>query len=149
PKSEKKTPALKIELRHSNALVAATSRIMSGACVCAAVLTLVLLAAITGYVVFQGISGLRIDLFTRLPGPLGMPSGMRNCIVGTLILIALGSLFGIPLGISCGVYLSEYSKGSTLGKVVRLVVDVLAGTPSIIIGVLIYQLVVVPTGTPS
>jgi phosphate transport system permease protein len=74
---------------------------------------------------------------------------MRNCIVGTLILIALGSLFGIPLGLFCGVYLAEYSKGSVLGKVVRLVVDVLAGTPSIIVGVLIYQLIVVPSGTPS
>jgi phosphate transport system permease protein len=141
--------ARKIELRHSNPFVTGTSRVMSVLCVGAAVLTLALLAAITGYIVYQGFAGLSLDLFTRLPGPLGMPSGMRNCIVGTLILIALGSLFGIPLGLFCGVYLAEYAKDSPFGRVVRLVVDVLAGTPSIIVGVLVYQLVVVPMGSPS
>lgn len=139
----------RIVLRHSNPFVSGTSTVMAVLCVCAATLTLLLLAAITGYVVYQGIAGLSIELFTRLPGPLGMPSGMRNCIVGTLILIGLGSMFGIPLGMFCGIYLAEFSKGSALGKVVRMVVDVLAGTPSIIVGLLANQLIVLQTGTPS
>jgi phosphate transport system permease protein len=142
-------PVRKVPIASSNASVRIFNKIMVVACAACAALTLALLGMIIGYVVYMGITSLSWDFFTKLPGPVGEPIGMRNCIMGTLILIGLGSTFGIPLGMLCGIYLSEYSHNSKLSKVVRLLVDVLAGTPSIIVGVLAYELIVVPMHTPS
>jgi phosphate transport system permease protein len=110
--------------------------------------SIALLAFILGYVLYQGFSSLNVDFFTKLPGPAGSPSGMRNGIVGTGILVAIGSAAGIPLGILTGIFLAEY-KASAFQKFVRLIVDVLAGTPSIIVGVMAYEIVVKPMGHPS
>ncbi len=89
------------------------------------------------------------DLFTELPIPPGMegaPGGLKNALVGTGILIALASAVGIPLGMLAGIYLSEYSAGSWLGTPARFIADVLTGVPSIVVGILGYELVVVPMG---
>lgn len=120
------------------------NKVMVGICIACAMLTLVMLFAIFGYVLYRGFSSLSWDFFTLNPGPVGSPMGMRMNIIGTLKLIGAGSLIGIPLGVLCGVYLAEFSAKSRWAMPIRLVVDVLAGTPSIIIGVLAYQLVVVP-----
>jgi phosphate transport system permease protein len=71
---------------------------------------------------------------------------MKNGLVGTVVLIGLASLVGIPLGILTGVYLSEYDTNSWLATPVRFVSDVLAGVPSIVVGILGYELLVVPLG---
>ena len=71
---------------------------------------------------------------------------MANALIGTLILIALASAVGIPIGMLAGIYLAEYSSNSWLGGPVRFISDVLAGVPSIVVGILGYELVVVPMG---
>ena len=112
---------------------------VSSALVCIGMLTVII-----SYIAYQGISGLSVSFFTELPGPSGQPIGMRNCIIGSLILVAMSSLVGIPVGVACGVYLAEYGRRTRLGGLVRLLVDVLAGVPSIVVGVVAYVLVVKP-----
>ncbi len=74
------------------------------------------------------------------------PGGMKHAVVGTLILVALASLVGIPLGVLAGVYMSEYSAGSWFAGPVRFISDVINGVPSIVVGILGYELLVVPLG---
>ena len=76
----------------------------------------------------------------------GAPGGLKNALAGTCILIALASVLGIPLGVLAGIYLSEYSARSWLGAPARFIADVLTGVPSIVVGILGYELVVVPMG---
>jgi phosphate transport system permease protein len=76
----------------------------------------------------------------------GYPGGMRNAIEGTAILVGFASLIGVPIGILAGIYLAEYEAGSRIAAPVRFFADVLAGVPSIVVGVLGYELLVVPAG---
>jgi len=109
------------------------------ACYASALFTILALLLIFGYIAFRGISSIDLAFFTELP-----PHGMRNCIAGSLVLIALASCLGVPLGMLCGIYLAEYAGDTWFSHAIRLVVDVLAGVPSILVGVLAYELVVVP-----
>lgn len=119
------------------------SNFWTGLCVACAVLVLIPLFSIFVYVISKGLSGISIEFFTGLPKPVGEPGGgMANAIVGTLTLIALGCLFGLPVGIMSGVYLAEVGKGK-LASSIRFIADVLGGLPSITIGVFIYGLVVI------
>ena len=112
------------------------------------VLILATLVAVVGYLVYLGAGGLSVDFFTKLPTgeAQGDVGGMKHALVGTLILIGLASIVGIPLGTLTGIYLSEYDTGSWLATPVRFVCDVLAGVPSIVIGILGYELLVRPIG---
>ncbi len=102
------------------------------------------LASVLGYVVLEGASALNWAFFTSLPAPVGEPGGgMANAMVGTLVLIALASCVGVPVGILGGLYLAEAGDGR-LGWWIRFTADVLNGIPSIVIGVFVYALVVVP-----
>lgn len=106
-----------------------------------------ILLLITGYLASIGFKSLSLDFFTRLPIPIGMPNapgGMANAVIGTLILVALASIIGVPMGILTGIYLSEYSAFSKLAAPVRFIADVLAGVPSIVVGILGYELLVAP-----
>jgi phosphate transport system permease protein len=80
--------------------------------------------------------------FTNLP--LQSPEGMRNCIIGTVILVGLASVLGVPLGMLCGIYMAEYAGRGWFTYLTQLVMDLLAGTPTILLGVIAWQLVVVP-----
>ncbi|CAN5494983.1 phosphate ABC transporter permease PstA [soil metagenome] len=125
------------------------SRIMFGVCVGYTVIILVLLALVIGYLVSIGFSSISKAFFTLDPIPSGMagaPGGMRNALIGTGVLIFLASLVGIPMGMLTGVYLAEYEVGSWFATPVRFVCDVLAGVPSIVVGILGYELVVRPLG---
>lgn len=123
------------------------SRAMFAVCVLFTVIILALLALVTGYLVYIGFNALSLDFFTELPsGRVDNVGGMRHAIVGTGLLVGLASLVGIPLGMLAGVYLSEYDVGSWLANPVRFIADVLAGVPSIVVGILGYELVVVPLG---
>jgi phosphate transport system permease protein len=107
------------------------------------------LALVTIYLLGKGFNYLSWDIFTELPIPPGMvgaPGGLKNALVGTCLLVGLASAVGIPLGVLAGVYLSEFSAGSWLGAPVRFIADVLTGVPSIVVGILGYELVVVPMG---
>lgn len=115
----------------------------SGAVVATAA-ALVPLVMVLYYVVIQGLPALSLAFFTHLPRPVGEPGGgMANAIVGTLILIGLASALGLPIGILGGIYLAEFGN-NRFGWSVRFAADVLAGVPSIVVGILVWAIVVVP-----
>lgn len=94
------------------------------------------------HLLVNGVSSVNFDFFTHLPKPVGEPGGgMANAIVGSLILLGLGSLIGIPIGVLGGIYLAEYGTARA-NAVLRFVADVLNGVPSITWGVVVYGLVV-------
>jgi len=109
-----------------------------------AVLVLIPLFLILFYTVQQGISSINWDFFTQMPKPVGETGGgMANALVGSGILVLLGSALGIPVGVMSGIYLAEENNG-LLPKSVRFLVEVLNGTPSIVIGIVAYITFVVP-----
>ncbi len=125
------------------------SKLMYLLCVAAAMFILALLVMVTGYLVSIGWHSITFAFFTQDPQPYGSdgyPGGMRNGLIGTVFLIGFASIVGLPVGMMCGIYLSEYSVGSRLATPVRFVADVLAGVPSIVVGILGYELLVVPVG---
>jgi phosphate transport system permease protein len=113
-------------------------------CAGAVLLTLVPLALVLFYVLKQGITSLNWAFFTQMPGPAGeQGGGMANGIVGSLIVTGIGALFAIPIGVTAGVYASEY-RGTRLASAVRFAADTLNGVPSIVVGVFAYGVVVLP-----
>jgi phosphate transport system permease protein len=101
------------------------------------------LVAIFAYLVLKGAGSLNWAFLTQTPKPVGTPGGgMANALVGSVIILAISSLFGVPLGIGAGIYLAEYGR-NRLGQLVRFTADVLNGVPSIVIGLVAYGLVVI------
>jgi phosphate transport system permease protein len=110
----------------------------------AAIAVLAPLAAIFGYLVYKGVGALNWDFLTHTPRPIGEAGGgMANAIVGSGMLLGLGSLLGVPLGIGAGIYMAEFGGGRYV-NVVRFTADVLNGIPSIVVGIAVYALVVLP-----
>ena len=125
------------------------SAAMHGGCIACAAITIALLILVVSYLASLGAKYVHLSFFTQDPQPYGSsgyPGGMRNGLVGTMILIGLASVVGIPIGLLGGIYLSEYRAGSWLTTPVRFTADVLAGVPSIVVGILGYELLVVPIG---
>jgi len=111
------------------------------------VLVVTPLVAVFVYLVYRGASSLSLDFFTQVPKPVGVAGGgMANAIVGSAILLGLGSLIGVPMGIAGGIFLAEFGRGTKLANAIRFTADVLNGVPSIVMGIAIYSLVVVPQG---
>jgi phosphate transport system permease protein len=128
------------------------SQLMYVLCALFTGLIIAVLGLVTLLMLQKGLAYVSLDFFTKSPelnerGVLA--GGMLNGIVGTLILISLASIIGVPLGMLAGVFLSEYGQESWMGTPVRFVADVLTGVPSIVVGILGYELVVVPMGTHS
>jgi phosphate transport system permease protein len=99
---------------------------------------------ILGYLIWNGGKSLNWSFFTQLPKPVGETGGgMANAIVGSLKLLMLAALMGLPVGLLTGVYLAEFG-GKTFSFVVRYTTDLLNGVPSIVIGIFAYSLVVLP-----
>jgi len=122
-----------------------TDMVVRGACFGATLLALVPLVSVLYYVAVRGIGGLSFDFFTELPKPVGESGGgMANAIMGTLELVGLACLFGIPPGVLAGVYLAEFGN-TKFGKFVRFSADVMSGIPSITVGLFVYALVVMTT----
>lgn len=120
------------------------SAIFVAFCALCVLIALVPLALILFFVVGQGLQALNFGFFTQMPKPVGeQGGGMANAIVGTLIITGLGSLFAIPIGILSGTYIAEYT-GSRLASTVRFAADTLNGVPSIVIGVFVYVIAVLP-----
>jgi len=120
------------------------SHIITTLCGASVVVALIPLGFILFFVIAQGISSLNWDFFTKMPAPVGEAGGgMANAIIGTLIVTGLGAMFAIPIGVVAGVYAAEYA-GSRLASSVRFAADTLNGVPSIVIGVFVYGLVVLP-----
>lgn len=107
-----------------------------------AVLVIAPLGLVLFHLLHSGIGSVNWDFFTKLPAPVGAPGGgMANAIVGSVELLGLASLVGVPIGVLGGVYLAEYGTGSG-NALLRFVADVLNGVPSIIWGVVVYALIV-------
>ena len=99
---------------------------------------------ILGYLWVHGISSLNWDFFTKLPKPVGETGGgMANALVGSAELLCMAGLFGLPMGVFAGIYLSEYGH-NRFGAVVRYTTDILNGVPSIVVGIFAYTLFVLP-----
>ena len=99
---------------------------------------------ILGYIAFHGLSSVNWDFLTQLPKPVGESGGgIANAIVGSLKIVGLASLLGIPIGILGAVYLAEFGNNK-LGFVIRYCADVINGVPSIVVGIFAYALVVLP-----
>ncbi len=120
-----------------------TDLVVRAACLVAVGLALIPLLSVLYFVVARGIGGLSLSFFTNLPKPVGEPGGgMANAIVGTLVLVALACIVGIPFGILAGIYLAEFGD-NRFGQAVRFGADVMAGIPSIVAGMFVYSLMVV------
>jgi phosphate transport system permease protein len=121
----------------------ATNALALGSVGLAALIVTVPLFLILGTVVYHGMAELNWSFLTQIPKPVGEEGGgMANAIVGSLMLLGVASLIGIPLGIGAGVFLAEYGRNAW-GNAVRFTADVLNGVPSIVIGITAYALVVV------
>jgi phosphate transport system permease protein len=104
------------------------------------------LAIILYSLITQGLAGLALKDFTEITPAPGSDGGLSNAIVGSLIMSALAVLIGTPIGVFGGTYLAEYGRHNTTSVVVRFINDILLSAPSIIIGVFVYQLVIVRMG---
>jgi phosphate transport system permease protein len=117
--------------------------------VAAVILPLIPLGAVIAFVIQRGASSLTFDFFTLNPPEMGMPGGgMYPMIVGSVIVVGLASAIGIPFGMLCGLFLAR-SRASKLASISRFVIDVIAGTPSILAGVIVAALIVIPTTNES
>ncbi len=115
--------------------------------ICAVFATSVLLIII-GFIAYQGISSLSWEFLTDTPKPVGEGGGIGNAIVGSAMMTLLAAAIGLPVGIAAGVYLAEFGK-NWYGNTIRFIADTLIGVPSIIIGIFIYTVVVMPMGRQS
>jgi phosphate transport system permease protein len=102
------------------------------------------LVAIFVYLALKGAGTLHWSFITQTPKPVGEAGGgMANALLGSVMILGIASLFGVPIGIAAGIYLAEYGR-NRLGQLVRFTADVLNGVPSIVIGLVAYSLVVIP-----
>jgi phosphate transport system permease protein len=112
-------------------------------CFGAAMFGVGILLAILIYIARKGIGAINVDFFFKTPAPVGeVGGGISNAIFGTLMLVAIGAAIAIPIGVGAGTYLAEYGRGR-FAHVARLLADVQTGLPSIVVGILAYELVVV------
>jgi phosphate transport system permease protein len=110
----------------------------------ASILVLAPLGLIFGYLVYKGIGSINLAFLTNTPRPVGEAGGgMANAILGSTMILGLGSLIGVPLGIGAGIYMAEFGHGRYV-TFVRFTADVLNGVPSIVVGIAVYALVVLP-----
>ena len=104
------------------------------------------LVLILGVLLWNGIGGLSLAVFTEMTPPPGAAGGLLNPIIGSLILTILAVLIGTPIGILAGTYLAEYGKHENISSVIRFINDILLSAPSIVIGLFIYEIMVAPMG---
>lgn len=112
----------------------------------AALFGLTWLVLILATLFIEGFGGLNLSVFTEMTPPPGQDGGLRNAIVGTLLMTGIAVLIGTPIGILAGTYLAEYGRYAKLSMVVRFINDVLLSAPSIIIGLFVYEVMVIRMG---
>ena len=104
------------------------------------------LVLILGTLVYEGLSGLSLAVFTEMTPPPGADGGLLNPIIGSLMLTILAVAIGTPIGIMAGTYMAEYGKYAKLTVVVRFINDILLSAPSIVVGLFVYEILVAPMG---
>jgi phosphate transport system permease protein len=123
-----------------------TDHLMTSAAIATVVIVLAPLVAIFGYLVYRGVGAIDWAFLTQTPKPVGeVGGGMANAIVGSLLILGIASIIGVPLGVGAGIYLAEFGR-NRMGSVIRFTCDVLNGVPSIVIGIVAYAIVVLPQG---
>ena len=104
------------------------------------------LALILGVLLYNGLGGLSLAVFTQDTPPPGSDGGLLNAIVGSLIMTVLAVVIGTPIGVLAGTYMAEYGRHDKLSSVVRFINDILLSAPSIVVGLFVYQIAVAPMG---
>lgn len=113
-------------------------------CTLSTLAVLAVLFIILAYIVANGIRSVNLAFFTELPRPVGEAGGgMANAIIGSIVMVSMATLIALPVGIGAAVYLAEFGKGP-FAATVRFLTDILSGIPSIVIGIFVYTLVVLP-----
>ncbi|MGH9900830.1 MAG: phosphate ABC transporter permease PstA [Pyrinomonadaceae bacterium] len=130
-------------LRRADTVRRATSAVMTTLTAACALFAVVVLVLILGYIAARGVGALNFQFLVDTPKPVGEGGGIGNAILGSLVLLALASAIGLPLGVATGVYLAEYGAGR-FGAAVRFIADTLTGVPSIVVGVFVYTIIVLP-----
>lgn len=119
-------------------------KLVFGLCSLSTVLVLGILFLILIYILLNGITSVNLAFFTELPKPVGEEGGgMANAILGSAIMVAIATIISVPVSLAAAIYLAEFGRGK-LAVITRFMVDVLAGVPSIVIGIFIYTIVVLP-----
>jgi phosphate transport system permease protein len=119
-----------------------TDHVMTGLAVLTVILVLLPLVAIFGYLVYRGIGSINWAFVTQTAKPVGEAGGgMANAIAGSVLILGIASILGVPLGVGAGIYLAEFGR-NRLGNIIRFTADVLNGVPSIVIGIVAYSIVV-------
>jgi phosphate transport system permease protein len=119
-----------------------TDHLMTGLAILTVIIVLAPLVAIFGDLVYKGASSLNWAFFTQTPRPVGETGGgMANAIVGSLLILGIASVIGVPFGVGAGIYLAEYGQ-NRMGSAIRFTADVLNGVPSIVMGVVAWAIVV-------
>lgn len=120
------------------------NRVMLGLSALGAGLAILIVCLMLGYILAHGLSFINLDFLTSSAVPPGQEGGgMRNEIIGTIILVGLGSLISVPIGLMTGIFLSEFGSPK-VASAVRFAADILAGVPSIVVGVFAYAILVRP-----
>ena len=115
----------------------------------ASLLVISVLVIILGYMLYRGIGAINVSFFTDLPKPVGEPGGgIANAIVGSAMMLVVAILVSLPVGVLAAIYLSEFGHG-WFAQTLRFLTDVLAGIPSIVVGIFAYTLIVIPMRTFS
>jgi phosphate transport system permease protein len=104
------------------------------------------LVLILGALVYEGLRGLSLAVFTEMTPPPGADGGLLNPIIGSLMLTILAVAIGTPIGILAGTYMAEYGKYAKLTVLVRFINDILLSAPSIVVGLFVYEILVAPMG---
>jgi phosphate transport system permease protein len=118
------------------------SALMNGLCVACAASGVLILGLILGYIVIRGAPALNLDFFTQRPLPFGeVGGGVAPAIMGTLLMLGVAAIIGLPVGIATAIYLAEFGRGR-LATTVRFTIDLLAGLPSIVVGVFVWAFLV-------
>ncbi|WP_374299469.1 phosphate ABC transporter permease PstA [Ferrovibrio sp.] len=123
-----------------------TNRIIVSLSVAAAAFGIAWLVLILAELLIEGFGGLTLSVFTEMTPPPGQSGGLRNAIAGTLVMTSIAVAIGTPIGILAGTYLAEYGRASRLSMVVRFINDVLLSAPSIIVGLFVYEVMVIHMG---
>jgi phosphate transport system permease protein len=128
--------------RFANALVMSLS-------IAATAFGLVWLILVLWTLLLEGFSAITPALFSQMTPPPGSSGGLLNAIFGSVVMTVIGTLIGTPTGILAGTFLAEYSRRSRFGEIVRFINDILLSAPSIIVGLFVYEIMVVPMGNFS